>query len=58
MFLLPALLRLDFVVLSRRFDLFLRLVLLAHILRIAFVAFHVADQNDPGGKLGDRRLSY
>jgi hypothetical protein len=52
------LLRLDFVVLSRRFGLFLRLVLLAHILRITFVVFHVADQDDPGGKLGDRRLSY
>jgi hypothetical protein len=56
--LLPALLRLGFVVLGRRFGLFLWLVLLAHIFRITLIVFHIADQDDPGGKLGDRRLSY
>ena len=43
---------------SGRFGLFFGLVLLVRIRSITFLVFHVADQGDPGGKLGDCRLSY
>jgi hypothetical protein len=52
------LLRLYYVVFSGRFGLILGLALLVRILGITFLVFHVADQGDLGGKLGDPRLLY